>query len=109
MAIITCPKCNNKISDKAKHCPHCAVDMDMDDEQRQVIAERKQAQKMKNLSTHSMMAMVLVLAGTFAMYFDTPEADSIRMRLGQIAFGVGTLWYLINRIRHFMLKSMSKK
>jgi len=24
MAIINCPECNNKVSDKAKSCPNCA-------------------------------------------------------------------------------------
>lgn len=108
MAIITCPQCNNKISDKAKTCPHCGVDMDMDDEKRDLLASRKRAEKLKSLSTQSMLALVLALAGFYIMYFQTPEQDSTQMLLSQVAFGAGFLWYLVNRIRTFMLKHMDK-
>ena len=27
MALITCPQCGKQVSDKAKKCPHCMLDL----------------------------------------------------------------------------------
>lgn len=108
MSIVNCPQCNKKISDKAKSCPHCQVDTDMDEEKRERLAAVNRAQTIKSLSTQSMMALILALAGFYVMYFQNPEPESIQLLLSQVAFGAGFIWYVGVRIRHFMLKHMGK-
>lgn len=108
MAIITCPHCNNKISDKAPQCPHCQIGVDTDETERERLLKIKKVHQIKTLSVQSMMALVLAMAGFAVMYFDTPEPDSIQMTLARVAFAAGFIWYVVNRIRHFILKNKGK-
>ncbi|MFT5164542.1 MAG: hypothetical protein ACI9FJ_003144 [Alteromonadaceae bacterium] len=108
MAVISCPLCAKKISDKAQQCPHCEADLNMDSEARDKLARREVARKTQKISTQSLLAMMLLLAGFWFMYFQTPEADSVQMMLSQGTVAIGFCWYIVNRIRLILLKRLSK-
>ena len=64
MALIDCPSCNKKISDKAKQCPHCQTDFTNttpeDVERKQSMSKFKRSQRIQN---QSMLAMLMFVAG----------------------------------------------
>lgn len=108
MAVISCPQCSKKISDKVKQCPYCHTNMDMDGEARQSMERRRIAKKVQHISTQSMVAMVFFLGGFWVMYFQSPESDSPQMLVAQLSIAVGFVWYIINRIRLLILKRGDK-
>ena len=109
MAIVTCPMCSSKMSDKAPSCPSCGATSDMDDEQRHRVASRISQKKLQQISTHNMIAVIIALAGFYVMYFQSPDPESWQLKCSQGAVAIGFLWYIVNRIRHFMIKSALKK
>lgn len=80
----------------------------MDDEQRQRVAAKIGQQKIQQISTHNMIAVIIALAGFYVMYFQSPDPDSWQLKSSQVAIAIGFLWYIVNRIRHFMIKSTLK-
>ena len=64
MALIDCPSCNKKISDKAQSCQHCSFSLGTADAED--IARKQSLNKyLKNqkIQTQSMIAMLLFVAG----------------------------------------------
>lgn len=108
MAVISCPVCSKKISDKATECPHCDTVMDMDIEERERLARKQIAKKTQKLSTQSLFAMVFFLGGFWFMYFQAPEPDSPQMMISQGVVAIGFVWYIVNRIRLLLLKHAAK-
>lgn len=108
MAVISCPQCGKKISDKVKQCPHCEIGMDMDVEARQSMTRRHIIKKSQQLSNQSLVAMLFFLGGFWFMYFQTPAADSPQFMASQAAIALGFIWYIVNRIRLLLLKRSGK-
>ncbi|MFT4926670.1 MAG: Co/Zn/Cd efflux system component [Phenylobacterium sp.] len=108
MAVISCPQCNKKISDKANQCPHCDISTDMDADELQKVARQHVLTKSRKLSNQSMVAMLLFLGGFYVMYFRSPAIDSPQMMVAQGLIVVGFLWYIINRVRLLLLKKGRK-
>lgn len=109
MAVISCPQCSKSISDKVKQCPHCQVDMDMDIEERERMAAKLINKKIQQISTHNMFAVLLFMAGFYVMYFQDPAKDSVQLIGSQAAVAIGFVWYVVNRIRHFLIKNAQKR
>lgn len=111
MAIINCPSCNQKISDKAKKCPHCFynfVNKKSSDgmSEDQLASKRKLAHiKMKySLQMQAMSGVVLVLAGASLWYFGGRGFSSISDILKLSLLAGGAIWYLVTRVRLIIFK-----
>ena len=64
MAVINCPKCRKKISDKAKTCQHCETSFDdMSAEKLQNIKKVNLIETSQKLMNYSMIAMLLFCGG----------------------------------------------
>ena len=109
MSVISCANCNKKISSKLKECPHCDVSLDADDDGEQSVVSSNINQQIRQLSNQNMIAIVLFMAGIYVMYNQSPGEDSLQMLLAQVAVGVAFIWYVVNRIRHFIIKGTAKK
>ena len=60
MAVINCPNCKKKISDKAKSCSHCEIDLtNVDAEKMASIKKVNKINKSQTLMNHSFIAMLL--------------------------------------------------
>lgn len=105
MALIDCPQCKKKISDKAKECSHCGLKLSglNEDEVASIkrIANIKQAERLMN---HSMIAVLLFCAGFGFMYWGEPQAGSWQHNGAIGMASVGFVWYILNRIRIIWLK-----
>lgn len=110
MAIISCPFCGQKISDKSTQCNHCGKDLSaLTTEKLNALSRDKRLALSQSLMNQTMLAMLLFLGGFGAMYWWQPETGSAQQYLFIGISAVGFLWYLVTRVRIILLKRRSKK
>lgn len=112
MAIIECPSCKERISDKAKACNHCGFSLvsgkNEDGQTAEQIASKARLARMKkrySLQMQAMSGIILFLAGFMLWYFMGNRGTSQLSHFLQLglAFAGGCL-YLITRIRLIAFK-----
>lgn len=109
MAVISCPNCKKKISDKAKHCDHCAIDLvNLDEEKLRSIQHINTINASQRLMTHSFIAMMLFCGGFFFLYWSEPDAESWQYMTTMGAIAIGFFLYIVTRIRLILLKRSRK-
>lgn len=105
MAVINCPSCNKKISDKAKNCSHCSVDLTALDSEKMASIDRvnriNQGQRLMN---YSFIAMLLFCGGFLFMYWDNVTPGSWQHTLAMISSAIGFIMYIVIRIRLLFFK-----
>ena len=112
MAIINCPACKQRISDKAKTCSHCTFDLikgenSTGDNQEKIESKLKLARLKKrySLQIQAMSAIILFLIGLFAWYFIGQMQLTQTSHFIEISIGIlGGFWYLITRVRLYTFK-----
>lgn len=105
MAIVNCPNCGKKISDKAAECGHCRQDISaLTPEKLEQLERNRRFDQAQRLMNHSMIALVMFLGGFGIMYWWQPESGSYNRYLAIGAIAVGFVWYIITRIRIILLK-----
>ncbi|MDO6567654.1 hypothetical protein Q4561_11350 [Alteromonas sp. 1_MG-2023] len=105
MALVDCPSCNKKTSDKAKICPHC--DFKIGDASSEDIERKKSLQKFKKLQSiqnQSLLAMIIFVAGFGFMYWGGTRPGDLQHNLAIVASIAGFVWYLVNRVRVVLIK-----
>ncbi len=108
MALIDCPACNKKISDKAKQCQHCGFaigEASVEDIQRK--QNMKKFKKLHGIQNQSMLAMLLFIAGFGFMYWGGAQPGDLQHNIALGVTVVGFLWYVINRVRIVLVKRTS--
>ncbi|WP_095499200.1 zinc ribbon domain-containing protein [Paraferrimonas haliotis] len=104
MALIHCPICDKRNSDKAKACQHCNTPFDGDQE---ALARQKRIAKIKkqaSLTTHSFASLTMVVAA-ITVYFWGLETPSPERQMTAYSLGfVGSVWYVVSRVRLFLSK-----
>jgi hypothetical protein len=105
MAVISCPSCKKKISDKAKTCSHCDIPIaDVDQEKLAFIKQSNTIKQQQSLMNHSFIAMLLFCGGFLFFYMNDAKPGTIEY-IGSIASTViGFILYLVTRIRLLLLK-----
>jgi len=112
MAIINCPSCKERISDKAKTCGHCNFNLESGENsegltEEQLLSKAKLA-RMKlrySLQMQAMSGIIVFLLGIMLWYFVGQRGlDTIAnyLQLG-LAFA-GGIWYLVTRLRLIAFK-----
>lgn len=105
MAIVSCPFCGHKVSDKAAKCSKCSSDLsNLTPEKMASLARSKALDKSQSLVNHSMLALLLFLSGFGLMYWWNPEPGGVQQMFAGAAIGIGFCWYIITRIRIMLLK-----
>ncbi|WP_158968219.1 hypothetical protein [Paraglaciecola sp. L3A3] len=105
MAVVDCPSCSKKISDKAKSCQHC--DFNLGNASQEDIARKQNLNKYlkkQNVQTQSMVAMLLFVAGFGFMYWGGAAPDDLQYKLAVAVAILGFVWYIVNRVRLVFLK-----
>lgn len=107
MAIISCPSCGNKVSDKAATCNHCGFLLGAHDSESLARKARLQrSQKLNKLISQQMLAILLFVAGIGMAFYDwtgSEFAEWLPLSGGVVA-ALAFVWYLITRARVYMLK-----
>lgn len=111
MAIIKCPSCNEKISDKAKSCGSCQYDLvhrasaqGLSEEQLASKNHLSRIKKRYSLQMQAMIGIILVLGGSLLWYFGGREGSSNQAIISFSMLGAGSILYLITRIRLIFFK-----
>lgn len=108
MALINCPSCNKKTSDKAQACPHCGFGVgDATSEDIERKRGLKKFQKLQSIQNQSLIAILLFVAGFGFMYWGGVNTGETQYNLAILCSVVGFVWYVINRIRIVMVKRSS--
>lgn len=105
MALIDCPACNKKISDKSADCPHCGFSLDgassEDLTRKRNLQKYLKAQK---IQTQSLIAMLMFVTGFGFMYWGGALPGDLQYNLAVGTAVIGFVWYIINRIRIVLVK-----
>ncbi|QDF67157.1 zinc ribbon domain-containing protein [Shewanella sp. SNU WT4] len=96
MALILCPNCKQRISDKAKQCSHCQVNLQADLGSLQRVQHIKQSQR---LMTQGFIAMTLFILGMVLWFWNGEVATGWRANVALACFVFGFVGYLFVRIR----------
>ncbi|WP_417658305.1 hypothetical protein [Pseudidiomarina sp.] len=105
MALIQCPSCSKRVSDKATNCPHCDFKLTgLSGEELEREWQRVMASKRERLVGQSMLALLIAIAA-FTYYFiqqPLPETWPAKVSYGLMI--VGLIWFVINRVRLVFIK-----
>ncbi len=105
MAIISCPVCDQRISNKATECPKCKTDLTAATPEKLAAKHRdKMLRQSQSLMNQSMLALLLFLAGFGILYWWQPENGSYNEYVSTAAIALGFCWYVVCRARIIWLK-----
>jgi len=109
MAVINCPSCQKKISDKAKNCSHCQVDINsVDPEQLDSLRKVTVINKSQKIMTWSFIAMLLFCGGFLFFYWYEVQPGTWQYTASMTSAIVGFAIYIVTRIQLLLLKRKSK-
>lgn len=98
MAVINCPGCKKKISDKAKACNHCNLDLsELDSDQLASLNRVNLINKTQRLMNYSFIAMLLFCGGFLFMFRDNVEQGSWQHNIAMGSTIIGFVMYIIIR------------
>lgn len=105
MAVINCPSCNKKISDKAQSCSHCQLDLaNLDSEKKKSLSTVSYVQKHQRLMNHSFIAMLLFCGGFLFLFWQNAIPGTWQYTASITSTVVGFVFYLVTRVRLLFLK-----
>lgn len=115
MAIINCPACKERISDKAKVCNHCNFNLvsgvSETGETQEQLASKARLSRMKkrySLQMQAMSGIIVFLLGIMLWNFVGERGLDSLTHFIQLGIAVaGGVWYLITRIRLISFKKTS--
>lgn len=100
MAVINCPSCNKKVSDKAKTCTHCQVDLqNLDQDKLHTIKLEKRLKTANRLTNQSFIAMLMFCGGFLFLFWQNTEPNSWQYFSAMTSTIVGFVLYIITRIQ----------
>lgn len=98
MAVINCPGCKKKISDKAKSCNHCDLDLSaLDSDKLAGLNRVNLINKTQRLMNYSFIAMLLFCGGFLFMFWDNVQPGSWQHNLAMVSAIIGFVMYIIIR------------
>ncbi|HCH70586.1 MAG TPA: hypothetical protein DE042_08975 [Colwellia sp.] len=105
MAVINCPRCKKKISDKTKKCSHCGLSLQaMDRDKIANVNNVSRINQAQRLMTYSFVAMLLFCGGFLFMFWDNIEQGTWQYNLAMTSTVIGFILYIIIRIRLLFFK-----
>ena len=108
MAVINCPSCNKKVSNKAKSCSFCQLDLSNLDAEKIIFLQKENfIKKSQRLMTHSFIAMLLFCGGFLFYYWQDVLPGSWQYVVALTSTVIGFLLYITTRIRLILLKRSS--
>jgi uncharacterized membrane protein YvbJ len=105
MAIVSCPFCGKKVSNKAATCQHCGAGLtDVSPEQLMKVERDRRMAKAQSINNHAMIAIVVFLGSVLYLYYKEPLAETVQWYATYISLGAGALGYIISKVRMVMHK-----
>jgi len=105
MAIVSCPFCGKKVSNKAATCQHCGAGLtDVSPEQLMKVERDRRMAKAQSINNHAMIAIVVFLGSVLYLYYKEPLVETVQWYATYISLGAGALGYMISKVRMVMHK-----
>ena len=109
MALIDCPNCRKKISDKAKSCSHCSIDLqDMNQEKLATLRKINTINESQRLMTISFIAILMFCAGILVLNWYNAQPGSWEYLASITSSILGFVIYMIIRVKILILKRGKK-
>lgn len=108
MALMHCPECDKKISDKASQCPHCEKVLVADPEKLETQRRINRIKKSSSLISQSFLGLMMFIGGLAYSSWYADEGMSTDKIASQVIAGIGVFWYLVTRIRILMFKRSAR-
>ncbi|GAA6204310.1 MULTISPECIES: hypothetical protein [Thalassotalea] len=109
MAVINCPSCRKKISDKAKSCSHCQIDLvNLDEEKLAANRQVERINKSQRIMTWSFIAMLMFCGGFLVYYWKNVQPGTWQYYLSVGSTVIGFFIYIATRVQLILLKRESK-
>ena len=98
MAVTNCPGCKKKISDKAKTCNHCNLDLsELDADKLASLNRVSLINKTQRLMNYSFVAMLLFCGGFLFMFWEGVEPGSWQHNVAMVSTIIGFVMYIVIR------------
>jgi uncharacterized protein YbaR (Trm112 family) len=108
MAVIACPRCKKKISNKSTSCPHCQLDLSKADaEQLATLRKIETINKSQRIMMLSFIAMLLFCGGFLFFYWYEVKPGSWQYLISVASTAIGFCLYIITRVQLIVLKRKS--
>ena len=105
MALIQCPSCSKRVSDKATNCPHCDFKLTgLTPEERDREWHRVMMAKREKVIGQSMLALLIAIAAFTYYFIQQPLPGSWQANSAYGLMIVGVVWFIVNRVRLVMIK-----
>jgi hypothetical protein len=105
MAVINCPSCKKKISDKAKECNHCGLSLNaLDSEKIANLNQVNRINQAQRLMNYSFVAMLLFCGGFLFMFWDNVEQGTWQHSLALGSTVIGFIMYIVIRVKLLFFK-----
>lgn len=105
MAVINCPDCKKKLSDKAKQCNHCGLPLnELDSEKIANLNHVNRINQAQRLMNYSFIAMLLFCGGFLFMFWDNVEQGTWQHTLAMVSTVLGFILYIVIRIKLLFFK-----
>jgi hypothetical protein len=98
MAVTNCPGCKKKISDKAKICNHCNLDLsELDADKLASLNRVNLINKTQRLMNYSFIAMLLFCGGFLFMFWEGVEPGTWQHNVAMVSTIIGFVMYIVIR------------
>ena len=109
MALIDCPACGKKVSDKAKQCPHCDFAVSSADAEALLRKQKmRRYQKLSRIQYQSIFAILMFVTGFGFMFWGGASPGDQQHNIALGVCTAGFIWYSVNRVRLVILKRFSE-
>ena len=98
MAVTNCPGCKKKISDKARICNHCNLDLsELDADKLASLNRVNLINKTQRLMNYSFIAMLLFCGGFLFMFWEGVEPGTWQHNVAMVSTIIGFVMYIVIR------------
>jgi len=110
MAIITCPKCDSRVSSQIRICPQCGFQRgEVDEDELREFRRRELRDRIYRLKMASYAALTLLLVA-FGWYWVETQSFRYRSPMGPyVLFAIGAMAYFAVRIFLFKFNRALRK
>lgn len=109
MAVINCPSCSKKISDKSKSCNHCGTQLEgLDHDKLASIKRENRIKQQASLMNHSFVAMLLFCGGFLFLFWHNAQPGTWEYITAMTSTVLGFVLYIVTRVRILLVKRKLK-
>ncbi len=105
MALISCPVCKKRVSNRAIRCSNCAAPIaSQDDEQTERAAQRNRWKQNRRLQNISFVMILFFLIGALLFWYNKADISGWKYLLGEFIMVIGFVGYAVLRIYKLVKK-----